>query len=168
MQKESWGSIEGIVDVGPVIVAHCDNPCKDKMVEFIANIISGERHALIPISCFIGAYHILTRYLRVTRQDVVSALEKTLEIDSPAYHEEISRSHAIQAIRSASIYNIQGWDGYLLSLARTYGTRIIFTLDQNLGKVEGFSAVLPLPESDIRKYHDWIAKQRKSQTLKNK
>ncbi|MHA1131816.1 MAG: hypothetical protein ACTSQQ_13530, partial [Candidatus Helarchaeota archaeon] len=112
--------------------------------------------AIIPISCFIGAYHILTRYLRITRQDAVSALEKTLKIDSPAYYEEISRSRAIQAIRFASIYDIQSWDGYLLSLAQTFGTHIIFTLDQNLGMVEGFSAVLPIPKPDIDKYHEWI------------
>jgi predicted nucleic acid-binding protein len=163
MPKENWGSFEGIVDIGPIVVAHCDNPSKDKMIEFIADIISGERRAIIPISCFIGAYHVLTRYLRITRQNAVSALEKTLEIDSPAYYEEISRSRAIQAIQFASIYNIQGWDGYLLSLAQTFGTRIIFTLDQNLGKAEGFSAVLPIPESDIRKYHEWIRQWQNSQ-----
>ena len=163
MRRENWGSVEGIVDVGPVVVAHCDNPIKHKMVEFIADILSGERRAIVPISCFLGAYHVLTRYLRITRQDAARALEATLEIDSPAYHEEISRARAIQAIRFASIYNTQIWDGYLLGLAQTFGTRIIFTLDQNIGKVEGFSVVLPLPESDIREYHEWITHWKQSQ-----
>ncbi|MHA1144803.1 MAG: type II toxin-antitoxin system VapC family toxin [Candidatus Helarchaeota archaeon] len=160
MQNESWGSVEGIVDVGPIVVAHCENPCKTQMIEFLADVLCGSRRVILPVSCFLGAYHVMTRYLRITKQDAMTALEKTLQLNSPAFYEEITRSSAIQAIKLAGVYNIQSWDGYLLNLAQSFGTRIIFTLDLSLGRAEGFSPVLPLSKKEIKKYHEWVRLKR--------
>ena len=160
MQSVSWGSVEGIIDVGPIVIAHCDNPCKNGMLEFLAEVLSWQRHLILPVSCFIGAYHVMTQYLRITKQDAMTALEKTLRLNSPAFYEEITRSSAIQAIKLAGLYRIQSWDGYLLNLAQRFGTRTIFTLDLDLERAEGFSPVLPLPEKEIEKYHVWVRNQR--------
>ena len=160
MSEKNWDSIEGIIDVGPIVVAHCDNPAKELMVEFIGNVLMGKIRALLPVSTFIGAYHILTRYLRVARHDAIVALKKTLSVDSPAYYEEISKGGAIEALQLASINNIQGWDGYLLNIGRIFGTRIIYTLDLQLDSVEGFSAVLPIAEDAIQNYHAWVQRIR--------
>jgi predicted nucleic acid-binding protein len=156
MQRKNWDSVEGIVDVGPIVMAHCDNPCKIEAIEFLEDALTGKRKLIIPTSCFLGAFHILTRYLRINRKDAMEALEKTLKIDSPAIFEEISRIHVIQAIEYAGIYNIQSWDGYLLGLARLFKTKNIYTLDKDLGKIEGFSALTPLSEDKIKQYHTWV------------
>ncbi len=156
MSKKSWASIEGIVDVGPIVVAHCDNPCKDAMVEFLSGVFLGHPPAILPMSSILAAYHVLTRYLRVSRPDVLIALEKTLQIDSPAFFEEITRSQVLQALHFASINKVSSWDGFLLGIARQFGTRVIYSLDEQLDHVEGITVALPLPKEEIKKYHEWV------------
>jgi len=156
MSKKSWASFEGIVDVGPIVVAHCDNPCKDEMLEFLSNVFLGHPPALLPLSSILGAYHVLTRYLRVPRHDVLLALEKTLQIDTPAFFEEITRSEVLHALHFASVNKVSSWDGYLLSVAHRFGTRIIYSLDEQLDHVEGITVALPLPKEEIREYHAWV------------
>ena len=74
----------------------------------------------------------MTQYLRITRDDAVSALEKTLSIDSPAFYEEITRFDALNAIRCAGINKIQSWDGYLIEIARRFKTQHGMTIEVRL------------------------------------
>ncbi len=160
MPEEKWESIEGIVDVGPIVVAHCDNPARGPMIDFLGHVLAGEIPALVPMNCLLGAYHVLTRDLRVPRRDVVLALQRTLQVDSPAFYEKVTRLTAIEAMTTAAIEKVAGWDGYLVSLAKQYGTRVIFSLDRQLGRVEGIDVILPIPEVQIEAYHKWLEEQR--------
>ena len=161
MSNKNWDSVEGVVDVGPIVIAHCDNPAKEAMLEFLQKVLLGKIPALIPVTAFLGAYHVLTRYLKLPRQEAVLALEETLDVGGPAFYEGISRVEAKNALKIASISNLESWDGYVVNIAREFGTRIIYTIDKHLDK-KGFQPVIPIPETLLQEYHEWV-KQRRNQ-----
>ncbi|MHA1734015.1 MAG: hypothetical protein ACTSU5_18900 [Promethearchaeota archaeon] len=108
------------------------------------------------MTCVLGAYHVLTRYIRVPRREVVVALQRTLQVDSPAFYDKVTRLTAIESMATAAIEKVASWDGYLVSLARQHGTRVIFSLDRQLGRVEGVDVVLPISEPEFDEYHQWL------------
>jgi len=101
MLRENWGSINGIVDVSILVIAH-----------------------IIPTTAFIGDAILLTNYLKVPRKLARDALVFTLNTKSRAFYEDILITTPIDAIDYAAVYNIESWDGYLASLARKFGTKI--------------------------------------------
>ena len=147
----------GIVDIGPVVLSHCENPAKDEAIDFIKKVISGEINAIIPLTAFIGAYHVMTRYLRINCKEVADELLTTLELRSPVFFGDLSIDETISAIRSAFNFNINGWDGYLVALAEKIGASIIYTIDKKLTKVKHLSIIIPISEKTLRIYHDWLS-----------
>lgn len=145
MSGGSSGSIEGVVDVGLVVIAHFSNPARDHALDFLRRVLLREIRAVIPVSCFIRAYHIMTSYLRVPRADAKKALTLTLMTRSLALYEDISIDHAIDALDIAAAYNVESWDGYLVALARSLRTNEIFSIDRELSRVEGIIVVNPIP-----------------------
>jgi len=121
-------------------------------------VLKLEIKALIPTTAFIGAYHILTNYLKVPRKDARDALILTLSTKPKVIYEDVSIIDAINAIEYAAIYKIESWDGYIVSLAKKFGARTIYTIDKRLRKVDEIFAVNPIPEDVIRKYHEFIKK----------
>jgi len=156
MSKENSGSINGVVDVSIIVVSHFENPIKIHALNFLKKVLSFKIRAVIPTTAFIGAYHILTNYLKVPRKIAGDSLRRTLSIKSKAIYEDISRNDAIEAIEYAIIYKIESWDGYLISLAKKLGSNIIYTLDKKLSKVEEIIVVNPIPKDDLIKYHKFI------------
>jgi hypothetical protein len=63
------------------------------------------------------------------------------------------------ALKNAITYNIEGWDGYLVSLAEKLGGLIIYTIDQKLVRVKHLSIVIPISEVTLKAYHDWVTSQ---------
>jgi predicted nucleic acid-binding protein len=149
----------GIVDVSIIVLSHCENPAKEEAVDFIEKIFLGETDAKIPLSDFIGAYHIMTRYLRINRNDVATALLETLNLQSPSFVSDMSLEDVIHALENAITYNIEGWDGYLVFLAEKLGGSIIYTIDQKLVRVKHLSIVIPISEVTVKAYHDWVTSQ---------
>ena len=89
-------------------------------------VLKLEIKALIPTTAFIGAYHILTNYLKVPRKDARDALILTLSTKPKVIYEDVSIIDAINAIEYAAIYKIESWDGYIVSLAKKFGARTIY------------------------------------------
>ncbi|MGQ4834178.1 MAG: type II toxin-antitoxin system VapC family toxin [Candidatus Asgardarchaeia archaeon] len=147
----------GIVDVGPIVLSHCENPAKNEAIDFIERVILGEINAVIPLTTFIGAYHIMTRYLRINREKAANELLATLELRSPVFLGDLSIDETISAIRNAFNFNIDGWDGYLVTLAEKIGASIIYTIDKKLAKVKHLSIVTPISEHTLKIYHDWLS-----------
>ena len=146
----------GIVDVGPIVLSHCENPAKAEAIEFITKVLTGEVNAVIPLTTFIGAYHIMTRHLRIKRKDVAEELLKTLQLRSPTFIGDISIDSCISAIRHASEFNIASWDGYIITLAENMGASIIYTIDQKLAKVKHINIVIPISRDTLIAYHEWV------------
>ena len=155
----SQARIEGVVDVGIIVISHCENPAKEAALDFLEAVLTGERKCVIPVTAFIGAYHILTRYLRIRREEAARELIKTLSLEVEAFYPYVLKELAIEAIATASDFNVEGWDGYLVSLARALGTSNIFTIDQRLSRVRGINVIIPIPEDVLRKYHEWVARR---------
>lgn len=155
--SQAWAL--GIVDVGLIVLSHCENPAKNEAINFIEKIYLGEINAKIPLTSFIGAYHIMTKYLKINKETVKTELLKTLNIRSPIYIQDISIDQAIKAIENAAKYNIEGWDGYLVSLADSLGANIIYTIDQKLAKIKHISIVVPIKRETLKKYHKWIKEE---------
>ena len=155
----SQARIEGVVDVGIIVISHCENPAKEVALDFLEVVLTGEKKCVIPVTAFIGAYHILTRYLRVRREEAAKELIKTLSLETEAFYPYVFKELAIEAIATASDFNVEGWDGYLVSLARTLETNSIFTIDQRLSRVSNINVIIPIPEDTLREYHEWVAQR---------
>ena len=128
--------IEGVVDVGPIVISHFENP----------DILKWKRKCIIPTSTILGAYHILTRYLRVEKVSAYEALTRTLKTRSPAFYENISVEAVLNSLTNALGYNIESWDGYIVSLAKKFRAAV-YTTDLNLmRRVKDVPVVNPIPD----------------------
>jgi len=151
--------IEGVVDVGLIVIAHFENPAKDAALEFLSDVLKWRRKCIIPTSAVLGAYHILTRYLRVEKVSAYEALTRTLKTRSPAFYEDISIDTAIDSLTNALGYNVESWDGYLITLAKKFRATI-YTIDLELmQKVKEIPVVNPIPDDIFSEYNEWLSKR---------
>jgi len=101
--------VDGIVDVSIIVLSHCENPAKNEAIDFLEEVLIGNIKAIIPVSSFIGAYHIMTRYLRIDPEEVAKELCDTLTLRvEEAFYEGLSVDTAIEAIMTAQKYNVEG------------------------------------------------------------
>ena len=151
--------IEGVIDVGLIVIAHFENPAQNHALEFLMNVLLWKRKCLIPVSAFLGAYHILTNYLRVEKVAAYEALKKTLETKSPALYADMSAEVAVEALTNAMGYRIESWDGHVVAIARTHSAPIIYTVDREMKKkVRDLQVLNPIPEDVFREYNEWLKK----------
>jgi predicted nucleic acid-binding protein len=154
---ESSASPEGVLNVSILVLACFENPLKENSVDFLSKVLTQEKPAAIPTSAILGAYHITTRYLGVPKIAAKRVLEGILRTESPALYPSISSKTALDALDYAAAYNIESWDGYLISLTRSMGSTIIYTLDEELAKVKEITAVNPFPVDVMKQYHSFLA-----------
>ncbi|MBN2336411.1 hypothetical protein JXL21_12705 [Candidatus Bathyarchaeota archaeon] len=147
---------DGVVDVGVLVPTCFMNPLKEQSTAFIADVLTQSRQAAIPVTAVIGAYHIATRYLRVPRLTAKKVLGGILRTGSPSLYPHVSPQIAGDGLDYASAYGIESWDGYLVSLARSLGSRVVFSLDEELGKVREITVVNPFTRKDVEKYHAFL------------
>jgi len=149
--------VEGVVDVGLIVIAHFENPAKVHAIEFLKEVLLWKRKCLIPTSTFLGAYHILTNYLRVDRVAAFNALKKTLETRSPAFFTDINVELVIESLTNAMGYRIESWDGYIVAIAKAYSAPIVYTIDKQMQRrMKDLQVVNPIPENVFRKYNEWL------------
>jgi len=154
---QKTGAIEGIVDTGLVVIAHFKNPAQEVAFDFLSSVLSWERRCLIPTSAFLGAYHIMTRYLGVEKVAAQMALSRSLMSQSPALHGEISPDLARGSLSYASGYDVESWDGYILSLAKVVRAPVIYTVDRELArKVKDLVVHNPIPPEIFDQYNRWL------------
>jgi predicted nucleic acid-binding protein len=155
---ESSAYPDGVVDVGILVPTCFENPLKEQSTTFIADVLTGKKRAAIPVTAIIGAYHVATRYLRAPRMTVKKVLGGILRTGSPALYGHVSPQTAWDALDYASTYLIESWDGYLISLARSLRSTVVFSLDEELHKVKEITLVNPFPREDVERYHDFLEK----------
>jgi len=156
MRKENLGQVEGVVDVGIIVPLCFDNPLREDAVDFVSEILSQRRRAVIPITSVVGTYHIATRYLKVSKVAVKKILDGLLQTRSPALYPQITIELALDAIEYATIYAIESWDGYLLSLAKSLNAQFVFSLDEELAKIREVNVINPFPKETVEAYHSFI------------
>jgi len=142
--------------VGVIVPSCFENPLKEHSVAFISDALTQRRRITIPVTAIIRAYHVATRYLRVPRMTVRKVLEGILSTGSPALYPLVSPYTARDALDYASTYGVESWDGYLISLARSLRTSVVFTLDEELRRVRKVTMVNPFPQEDVKRYHEFI------------
>jgi len=147
---------DSILDVSVLIPACFENPLKEYSINLIADALSQRTRAVLPITAVIGAYHITTRYLKVSRLDVKKVLEGILRTKSPALYPSIRPELAVDALNYAVTYDIESWDGYLIALSRSLQAKIIYSIDEELAKVREVTVVNPFPRDKLQEYHSHI------------
>ncbi len=157
MVKKETG-YTGVVDVSIVLVSLFENPLRESAIDFLGNILSGKISAAIPTSTFLGAYHIATRYLHCPRDLIAMEIKETLKLNSPAFFEDISAEAVVEAMDVAVAYNIESWDGYLVALARSLNSPVVYSLDEDFKKIPDISLVVPFSDEKVEEYHRWINK----------
>lgn len=165
MQRES-SVYEGVADVGVLVPSCFDNPLKEDSINFIQDVLLTKSKVLLPISVVIGAYHVATNYLGVPRLSAKGVLSELLRTGSEALYPLMGADVASNALEYAAMLRIESWDGYLVELARKFGAKVIFSLDEELGdtlkqqKETGFPAVVnPFPSRKVREYHRFLGKK---------
>jgi len=156
--KESLAYPEGVADVSVIVVVCFENPLKEHGIAFLSDALTQKRRVVIPIPAIMGAYHIATRYLKVSKLSVKKVLEGLLNTRSPALYPQITTELASNAIEYATYYNIESWDGYLISLAKSLGASTLYSLDKQLSKVKEINVINPFPEEAVKKYHEFLKK----------
>ncbi len=150
-------SIDGIIDVGCIVIAHFDNPIQTEMVEFLEPVLQWKQHLGIPNSTFLGAFHILTSYLRVSPIDAKSSLLDTFRLVSPCFIADIRKEVVIEALELATCYKVESWDGYLISLAKIIGTNVVYTIDKKMDKISEIIVKFPVEKEKMDVYHQWLS-----------
>ncbi len=147
---------EGVLDVSILIPACFKNPLKEHSIAFISELLNQRRRAALPVSAVIGAYHIATRYLRVPKIAVKKVLEGILRSGSPALYPHITPQNALDGLDYAAAYDVESWDGYLISLTRSLGATVVYSLDQELSKVKEIFVANPFPQDRVKQYHEFM------------
>jgi len=142
--------------VGVLVPACFENPLENESIRFISDVLSGRRPGTLPLTSVLGAYHILTRYLRVPRLAVKGVLEGLLMTDSPALHAATPRRVVSDALDYAAAYSVESWDGYLVALCRSLGSTVVYSMDRELAKVREVTVVNPYPAAKVEEYHGFI------------
>ena len=156
MQGRNSVYSDGVIDVSIIVPACFDNPLKGASIEFLSEVLRGKRNTAIPLSAIVGAYHITTRYLKASRIAVRRVLDGLLSTKSNALYGDLSINDVSDALDYSTVYNIESWDGVLIALCRSHGSRIIYTLDKTIGKVSEIEAVNPFTDDQVLEYHKYI------------
>jgi predicted nucleic acid-binding protein len=148
---------EALVDVGIVVLAHFRNPARKHAAQLLLDALTLKKRVLIPVSTYLGAYVIMTRYLKLRSSHVARALLKTLSVESPAFYGNLPKAIAEKALASASELSISSWDSYLIELAKELGINKIYTIDEELAKkVRDIEIENPIPGNIMKEYHRYI------------
>ena len=159
---EEAGLIEGIVDTGIIVISRFNNPAKKAALNFLKDVLMWRRKCLIPVTTFLGAYHIMTRYLGVDDASAYRAITRTLKIRSPSLHEDISVESVIDSLTYALSYDIESWDGYIVCLAKRFRAPITYSVDKELArKVREIQVINPIPPEIFAQYNRWLSEKLK-------
>lgn len=161
MQRGSLAYVEGVVDVGVIVPACFINPIRSRAVSFLGDVLAQKVKARIPVSTVLGAYHVATSYLRAPRASVGRALRTMLETYSPAFFSDIPPYLALEAIELAVSFQVESWDGYIVTVARLLNTDVIYSLDKSLERVPGIRVASPFSEEELMEYHNFILSLRR-------
>ena len=135
------------------------NPIQEEALSFLRRVLKLDILCLIPLSTFLGAYLVMTRYLRVNRYEAAKALTKTLSYDLPIYYEDIPRKIVVKALGDSARYSVESWDSYIAHTARTFGIKIVYTLDiDDFKKFPWLKPRLPIKKESLEIYHKWLRK----------
>ncbi|MDJ0270530.1 MAG: hypothetical protein NXY59_08295 [Aigarchaeota archaeon] len=158
-QEGSSAYPEGVVDVSIIVPTCFENPLKERSINFLSEVLLQKRRVALPVTAVIGAYHIATRYLRIPKLSVKKVMQGILTTRSPALYPRVTPEIAEDALDYAAAYNIESWDGYLVSLTRSLGSTIIYSLDAELSKVKEITVVNPFPQEKVKQYHRFLEKK---------
>ncbi|MGB9660299.1 MAG: hypothetical protein ACPLY9_07305, partial [Nitrososphaerales archaeon] len=156
MQGRSSAYPEGVLDVSILIPVCFENPLKEYSIAFLSEVLTQRKRVALPVSSIMGAYHITTRYLRVPKIPVKKVLEGILRSESPALYPHITPKIALDGLDYAAVYDIESWDGYLVSLTRSLGATVVYSLDQELSRVKEIIVANPFPQDKVKQYHEFI------------
>ncbi|MEM3393403.1 MAG: PIN domain-containing protein [Candidatus Bathyarchaeia archaeon] len=157
---------EAVVDVGIIVLAHFKNPARRHAAQLLLDALTLKRRILIPVNAYLGAYIIMTRYLKFRSDHVAKALLKTLSIESPAFYGNLPKAVAEKALASASTLNISSWDGYLIETAKELEINKIYTIDEELKrKIKDIEIENPIPQNIMEEYHQYIQEKYRSENF---
>jgi predicted nucleic acid-binding protein len=165
MQEES-SVYEGVLDVSILVPVCYSNPLTEDSINFLQDVLLQRRKALVPITTLVGAYHIVTNYLGVSRLSTKNILSDLLRTGSEAFYPKVTADLVMKGLEFAATYGIESWDGYLIALAKKFGARVLFSMDEELGeslklqKEAGLPAVVnPFPAKKVHEYHSFLEKK---------
>ena len=154
---EEKARFEAIIDVGPIVISHTKNPVQEEALSFLCRVLGLDILCLVPLSTFLGAYLVMTKYPRVNRYEASRALIKTLLYNLPIYYEDIPKDIVARVLEDSAQYNVESWDSYIAHIAKVFQIRVVYTLDiGDFRKFTWLEPKLPIKEESLRVYHKWL------------
>jgi predicted nucleic acid-binding protein len=138
---------EGVVDVSIIVVSLFRNPLGEEAVKFLRDVLSRRTKAAIPVTSVLGRVPRGHEVLKASGSERGEKLVKMLETKSPAFYSRVSLEEVISAIKYATLFRAESWDGYIIELARSLGNHIVYTLDRELERIKDVVVVNPFPEN---------------------
>ncbi|MEM3434539.1 MAG: hypothetical protein QXP27_10275 [Candidatus Methanomethyliaceae archaeon] len=144
-----------------IVVVCFENPLKEHGISFMSDVLTQEARDYSDIVRNWGISHRdqASWCAKARRKKVLDGL---LSTRSPAFYPQITPDLTSNALEYATYYDVESWDGCLISLAKSLGTSTIFSLDKQLSKVKGISVVNPFSEEAVEEYHEFLMKSMKS------
>lgn len=86
---------------------------------------------------------------------------------SNSLYAEIDAGLASTALDYAAVYGIESWDGYLIAIAKKFGARVVYSMDEVLTvrlkeqKEGGLPVVLnPFTTRKVGEYHKFLERKK--------
>jgi len=139
------------MDVGPIVISNTKNPVQEEALSFLRRVLGLDILCLIPLSTFLGAYLVMTKYLHVNRYKASRALIKTLSYNLPIYYEDIPKDIVVRALEDSAQYNVESWDSYIARVAKVFRIEVVYTLDvDDFRKFSWLEPKLPIKEERVK------------------
>ena len=153
---------DSIADVGPIALAIVRNPAQEEALEWLNRVLKGEIKCVIPLTTIMGAFIVAVHYLGAKPKEVAHRLELLVGVGKALWYADISVDRVKKSMRIASLYSIDSWDSYLVSIMRDLNLTIVYTTDvRNFEKIEGIKPVNPIPAKKFQELQEWLKSKAK-------
>lgn len=145
-----------LFDVGVVALAHAGTPVSDRALTHLRDAIAGEIDAVIPYAALVGAHHVLSSYYGFSTEDASKLMENLMDAKRIHWYDSMPEDVVRSGFSVAGDLNIDGWDGYYATVARSEGVQTILTLDDDFEDVDGVTAKVVLTPDEFSTLNEYL------------
>ena len=146
----------------PIALAIVKNPAQEDALEWLDRVLKGEIKCVIPLTTIMGAFIVAVHYLGAIPREVAHRLELLVGVGKALWYADISIDRVKKSMRVASLYSIDSWDAYLVSIMRDLKLTIVYTTDvKDFEKIEGLKPTNPISAKKFQELQKWLRSKTK-------
>jgi predicted nucleic acid-binding protein len=145
-----------LFDVSLIALAHAGTPVSEPALRYVRQAVEGEIDVVVPHPALIGVQHILRRVYRFSNTEAARLMTQFRDARRIYWYEDIPESLLRDGLTLAGTANINGWDGYYATVARSEGVETILTLDDDFERVDGVTCEVVLDTEQFETLNEYI------------